>query len=343
MQEYQYPFPFKLENGYHLEQVRIGYHCYGSLNENKDNVIWVCHALTANSNVTDWWSGLFGEGKLFDPKNHFIICANNLGSPYGSTCPNDINSSTRERYGMSFPNYTIRDSANFLLLLKEHLGIKNIKTLIGGSCGGNIALEMAYTLQEEVENLILLCNTHKETPWNIAIHQAQRLAIEADQEFKINRIDAAKAGLKAARAMALVGYRTFWSFNKTQAETSEEITSDFKASSYINYQGQKLVDRFDAHSYYKLLNALDTHNISRNRGTAKESLKKIISNTTIIGIKSDFLIPISEQKFLHDHIPYSKFFQIESDYGHDGFLLEFDQIQNIIENQTKIKSYPKAS
>ena len=143
MEYFQYQQPFTLENGQSLPELTIAYHSYGELNENKDNVIWICHALTANSDVADWWPGMIGKGLLFDPEKDFIVCANILGSCYGSTGPLSINPENGEPYFNSFPIVTIRDMVKAHMLLRQHLGITKISLLIGGSIGGYQALEWA--------------------------------------------------------------------------------------------------------------------------------------------------------------------------------------------------------
>ncbi len=325
---FKYNQAFNLEIEGALNELEIRYTTYGKLNKERSNVIWVCHALTANSEVADWWSGLFGEGELFDPSKYFIICANNLGSPYGSTSPISINPDSGKSYGLDFPKLSLRDTARANLLLMEHLAIKDIHLLIGGSCGGNIAVEMGYLLGLKIENLVLLCSAAQESPFNIAVHEGQRLAIEADCSFGTQEQGAGAKGLKAARGMALNFYRTFDSICNAQKEESVDVIDDFKASSYIRYQGKKLVDRFDPVCYYTLLRTLDTHNIGRARGSVKKALAKIMCPTLCIGIDSDALIPVQEQKFLANYIPKGTLVEIQSIYGHDGFLLEFEQIKN---------------
>lgn len=322
--------PFSLENGDYLPEIQIAYHTYGQLNSKKDNVIWVCHALTANSQIDDWWKGLFGEERVFDPGKYFIVCANNLGAPYGTISPKFSHPKTGERYGLSFPEFTLRDTARMHLELKKALGIEDIHLLIGGSCGGNICLEMAIFLGKKVKNLALLCCSAQEKPWTIAIHESQRIALRGDADFFENKEGAGLEGLKTARAFALPFYRTAVSMNVRQSEEDLTKKSDFRASSYINYQGEKFVARFDAHCYYKLLNALDTHNVGRGHNSVPEALGKIKADTLCIGIDSDIFIPIEEQKYLAKHIPNSKYAEVKSIFGHDAFLIEFGQINGLV-------------
>ncbi|MFT6811292.1 MAG: homoserine O-acetyltransferase [Saprospiraceae bacterium] len=322
--------PLLLESGDQLQAPTVSYSTYGALNEDKDNVIVVCHALTANSNVHDWWAGLFGEGKVYDPSVYFIICANNLGSPYGTSSPKSIDPNSEERYGMDFPFYTIRDTADLQLRLLEHLGIEHIHLLIGGSCGGNIAQEMAINLGEKIDNLVFMCCSAQETPWVISIHESQRIVLKGDPSLSNNSASAGKEGLRGARAFALPFYRSHPSFKIRQSEGDNEKINDFKAASYIRYQGQKFVDRYDAHSYYKQLIALDTHNIARGRIDMKSALALISARTLCIGFSTDLLIPVVEQQILAEHIPNAKYAEIETEFGHDAFLIEIDELQRII-------------
>ncbi len=321
---------FKLESGEEIPELRIRYHTYGKLNENKDNVIWVCHALTANSAVHDWWSGLFGAGNIFDPEKYFIVCSNNFGSPYGSSSPEHINPITNERYGMSFPDFTLKDTALAIIELMDHLEIADIHLLMGGSCGGNIALEIAIVLQERIKNMVLLCCSAQEKPWTIAIHHAQRMVLDTDPDFNKNRSRTAINGLKAARAFALPFYRTSRSMNLRQQEEESDKTADFKASSYLAYQGEKFTKRFDAHCYYKLLCALDTHNLGRGRKSVASALQQIKCKTLVLGIDSDIFIPVNEQLYLSKHLPNAQYKEIKSIFGHDAFLIETNQIKEQI-------------
>ena len=162
--------PFPLEAGEILPQLTVAYHTYGTLNAAGDNVIWVCHALTANSNVADWWAGLFGLGRLFDPERYYIVCANIIGSCYGSTCARSIHPETGKPYGPDFPVVTIRDMVQAHDLLRKHLQINEIALCVGGSCGGHQVMEFAYLLKERMKKMALLVTSARETAWAIAIH-----------------------------------------------------------------------------------------------------------------------------------------------------------------------------
>lgn len=323
---------FKLENGKKIRHLQIAYHTYGTLNDKKDNVIWVCHALTANSDVFDWWKGLFGKNDIFNPKEHFIVCANVLGSPYGTSSPLNENPATGLPYYLSFPQFTVRDMCAAHQLLANHLGIQQIGVIIGGSMGGQQALEWAIKEPERIRKMILLATNAQHSSWGIAFNESQRLAISSDRTFYSQQPNGGKKGLKAARSIALLSYRSYETYAATQIEVTNEKTDGFKASSYQSYQGEKLVNRFNAYSYWFLSKAMDSHNVGRGRGSVEEALKQIKAKTLVVGIKTDLLFPLEEQRFLARHIPSSQFVELNSIYGHDGFLIETGMLSNEIGN-----------
>lgn len=328
-QFFTHNLPFALECGEQLPKVEIAYDTYGTFSPAKDNVVWVFHALTANSDASDWWSGLIGKGKLFNPDEHFIVCANIIGSCYGSSGPISINPKSGKPYYSSFPMVTIRDMVKAHRLLQDHLGIKRVKFGLGGSMGGYQLLEWAVEEQGLFENMILLTTSAQESSWGKAIHEAQRLAIEADSTWKDDDPNAGKKGLKAARGIGMLTYRNYEIYGITQKDETGTI-SDFKACSYIRYQGEKLANRFNTFSYHLLTKAMDNHSVNRARGNVESVLNTIKSKTLIIGISSDILCPLKEQEFLAKHIPDSRLVVIDSPYGHDGFLIEFEQINKSI-------------
>ncbi len=321
-----YKQSFKLESGITLPQFHLAYTTYGQLNETKDNVVWIFHALTANSDAAEWWPGLVGDGKLFNPAESFIVCVNMPGSCYGSTGPLDNNPETGEPYYHSFPFFTTRDMIRSYQLLKEYLGITKIKTGIGGSMGGQQLVEWAIEEPELFENIIPLASNAFHSPWGIAFNASQRLAIEADQTWKQTTPQAGINGMKAARSLALLSYRNYQTYQLSQSESTDEKITDFKSESYQRYQGEKLAKRFNAFSYYFLSKSMDAHNVGRNRDGSIAALQQIKAKTLVISISSDILFPPTEQQFLAGNIPGAVYKTIESDYGHDGFLLEFEQI-----------------
>lgn len=323
MNSYTYTGKFTLENGFNFPQIDIAYTTYGTLNADKSNVVWVCHALTANADVADWWNGVVGSNHVIDPQKYFIVCANILGSCYGSTGPLSINPLTQQPYYNSFPLITIRDMVNAHILLRKHLGIEKIFLVMGGSMGGYQAMEWCIMENKVIKNLFLLATSASESAWGIATHTAQRLSIEADGTWNTASPTAAAKGLKAARAIGMLTYRNYGIMVKQQTDSDFEKTDNYKATSYINYQGDKLVHRFNAYSYWHLTKSMDSHHLGRGRGgNLKAVLKNINQRTLIIGISSDILCPLTEQHFLSRHIPHATMIEIDSDYGHDGFMVE---------------------
>lgn len=329
VQYFDYNHPFELERGGTLPSLRIAYHTYGEFRN--DNVVWVCHALTANSDVADWWPHTVERGRFLDPESHFVVCANILGSHYGSTGPLSINPESGREWFAEFPKLTIRDVVRAHRLLADHLGIKSIKVLIGSSVGGFQAVEWAVMEPEFIDRLVLIATAAKATPWQIAIDQTQRMAILADSTYGEPRADAAIKGMAAARAIGLLTYRGAEGYNLTQQECSDEPRySEFRACTYQSYQGEKLCRRFDAYSYMTILDCFDTHDVGRNRGGLKAALKRITSPTLVVGITTDIIFTPEEMQQLCSLIPSAQYYQIDSPFGHDGFLVEHEQLNSIL-------------
>lgn len=327
MEIFEYASDFTLENGQVLNGLTIAYKTYGKLNANRSNVVWICHALTANADVADWWKGIVGGGCVINPEKYFIVCANILGSCYGTTGPLDNSFKTGLPYYSDFPSVTIRDMVGAHILLRKHLGIENIYLLMGGSMGGYQVLEWSIMEKEVIKNVFLIATSPSESAWGVSVHTAQRLAIEADVSWREHRPDAGSRGLKAARAIGILTYRNYAIFQDKQTDPDPEKIDNFKASSYIIYQGDKLAKRFNAYSYWLLTKAMDSHHLARKRGgDLIRTLNGIEQPTFIIGIKSDILCPLDEQRFMAEHMPHADLVEIDSTYGHDGFIIETQQI-----------------
>jgi len=327
MKTLNYTQPFKTELGATLSGIEIAYDTWGELNADADNVIWICHALTANSDAESWWPGMVGKGLLFDTDKYFIVCANVLGSCYGSTGPASTNPATGRLWLNEFPDVTVRDLVNAHEILRKHLKINRIHSIIGASIGGFQSLEYCIMHPGIINRLIFIASSAKQSPWAIGFSQSQRLAMEADPSFNGDP-EGGKKGLRAARSIALLSYRNAAAYNKTQAEEDDDKTSSFKAASYQDYQGDKLVNRFNPYSYYCLVNLSDTHNTGRGRGGSAKALASIKARTLCIGITSDILFPVEEQKYVAANIPGAEYIEIDSFYGHDGFLIESEIITN---------------
>ncbi len=330
---FQYRGVFYTERKEKIKNLNLTYHTYGTLNDKRNNVVWVNHTLTSDSDFQSWWHTFFKKDGVFDGNDYFVICVNTPGSCFGSSSP-----STYPEGPNKFPKLTIRDIVNSYEILRKELKIQKIDYLIGASFGGQIALEWAIKSPSKFKNLILLATNAKHSPWGIAFNEAQRKALEIDSSFK-HPVDknAGKEGLKLARAISLLSYQSYDIYEDRQQE-SDDIIENHKCIAYQNYQGEKFVSRFDPWSYYFLSLAMDSHNVGRNRGNCVQALKQIKAKTLVIGIENDVLFPIKEQELLSQHIPNSQLKTIQSDYGHDAILLEYQQIEKHIKEFKKQNS-----
>ncbi|MBR5132801.1 MAG: homoserine O-acetyltransferase [Alistipes sp.] len=332
-QLYRHNEPLVLESGEVIEGLDIAYDTFGKLNDAKDNVIWVCHALTANSDVADWWPHTVEQGKFLDPERYFIVCANFLGSHYGTTSPLSVNPKTGRKWYYDFPRITVRDMVRCHQILARALGIERVKLLIGSSIGGFQCMEWAIMEPQFMENLSLIATTTCSEPWAAAFNESQRMAIRLDKTWGEERDDAGIDGMAVARSIALISYRGGAAYNATQQEENlTEASFERRAHSYQQYQGEKLRRRFNALSYYRLSEAVDSHNIARGRGSIAQALSTIEARTLVVAISSDILFPPEAHTPLREHIADVEYHLIESSFGHDGFLVEHEKLNTIIEN-----------
>lgn len=331
---FYYNESFLLESGETLPSFHLAYTTHGKLNTAKNNVVWIFHALTANSNPVEWWPGLVGDGKLIDPANYFIVCVNKPGSPYGSISPLSKNPTSNQSYYHDFPVFTIRDMIKTYQLLKQQLGITKIYIGLGGSTGGMQLLEWAIEEPNLFEHIIPIATNAVLSPWGIAFNTSQRLAIEADTSFYTKQHDGGQKGLAVARSIAMLSYRHYNGYGITQRRDKTFVplseNAAYAADNYQRYQGLKLTQRFNAICYYRLTQSMDSHDVGRNRVDVSTALKKIKAKTLVIGISSDLLYPIEEQVYLQQTIPGASLLTIHSEYGHDGFLLEYEKIETAI-------------
>ncbi len=320
---------FSLEAGGTLPGFQLKYSTLGELNARKSNVIWVCHALTGSSSFQDWWGDLFTPDGPFSPQEHFIICVNTLGGCYGSTGPLSVNPETGLPYFHDFPFLTNRDIVRAFELLRMDLSLEKIHTLIGGSLGGQQALEWAVLRPYTFQYLVPIACNARHSPWGIAINESQRMAIEADASWSNKTVVAGSKGLAAARAMSMVTFRAYQAYGEQQQDEYPKLDRH-KASAYQQYQGDKLVKRFNAFSYWTLTKAMDSHHVGRDEEGVQSALRKIQSSTLVIGIDSDLLFPVAEQELISSAIPNSQLEVIHSEFGHDAFLIETEKLKSII-------------
>jgi len=344
--------PFELFSGKVLPEVEVAYETYGKLNENKDNVILILHALTGSAHVAGyhhpddkypgWWDGLIGNGMALDPAKYFIICTNVIGGCYGTTGPKSTNPLTGKPYAMNFPVVTVRDMVRLQKLFLKEIGINKIKLAIGGSLGGMQALEWATTYPNIVENIVSIAATGKLSTQGIAFDYIQRRAIEDDPLWQDGNYYPGRGpekGLALARMIGIITYKSEESW-KTKfgrvfaGQNYLDYKGRFEIENYLDYQGRKLVERFDANSYLYLLKAMDLHDLGFGYKSYVEALRRIISKVLIIGINSDLLYPPWLQYQLVEELSANKvnvvYKEINSPHGHDAFLIEFDKLNAIL-------------
>lgn len=323
---------FVTESGFTIPEPTVAYQTWGSLNRHRDNAVLVCHALTGNTAADEWFSGIFGTGKILDPEHHFIICPNALGSCYGSTGPASKNPETGKPYRIDFPKVSVRDMVRLHQRLLDSLGVQGVELVIGGSLGGMQALEFSI-MDLRVRSAVLIGMGKAHSPWAVGISHTQRQAIYGDPNWNdgfYREQQPPAHGLALARMIAMNSYRSPADFQSKFARRLQDGTPEFEVESYLNYQGKKIVDRFDAASYVRLTQAMDTHDVARNRSTYKEILGGVRAPVLVIGIDSDILYPPEEQKELAGLLHSGQYAEIESPHGHDAFLIEFDQITQLV-------------
>ncbi|PSQ98613.1 MAG: homoserine O-acetyltransferase [Bacteroidetes bacterium QS_9_68_14] len=355
---------FALENGAVLREVSVAYHTWGTLNAARDNAVVVCHALTGSADVSDWWSGLLGPGRAFDPGQDFVVGLCALASPYGTASPLTDDPVTGEPYGADFPKVTIRDTVRLHRRVLERLGVRQVALAAGGSMGGMHVLEWAFEEKADgtpfVQALAPVAVGRRHAPWQIGWNEAQRQAIYADARWRGGHYtpgEGPRQGLAAARMVAMVSYRSYPSYAErfgrermapTQAtpEPAGAATSQqqngrsggdkpenevFAVESYLRYQGQKLTGRFDANCYVRLTQQMDSHDVARGRSGGPDDsyadvLGRIRQPALVVGIDSDVLYPLAEQRQLAAHLPNATLDVLASPHGHDAFLIETDAL-----------------
>jgi homoserine O-acetyltransferase len=339
--------PLKLDCGLDLGPYQIAYTTYGKLNADKSNAVLVCHALTGDQHVANvnpitgkpgWWTTMIGPGKVIDTDRFFVICSNVLGGCLGSSGPKEINPATAKPYGLQFPVITIRDMVNAQAMLLDHLGIRQLFCVIGGSMGGMQVLQWAASYPERVFAAIPIACAAKHSAQNIAFHEVGRQAIYADPQwqkgdyFEQNTIP--RAGLAVARMAAHITYLSEAALHRKfgrNLQNRERITygfeTEFQVESYLLHQGSSFVERFDANSYLYITRAMDYFDLAAQAGGV---LANVFQGTRtkfcVVSFTSDWLFPTSENKeivrALNAAAANVSFVEIETDKGHDAFLLD---------------------
>lgn len=325
--------PFRLESGETLPEVEIAYEIAGTLAPDKGNVILVCHALTGNSHTVGteedpgWWDGLIGPGRWIDTNRYAIVTMNTLGGCSGSTGPVSIDPRTGRPYGSSFPSLTIRDMVRAQHACLERLGFQRVYAIIGGSMGGMLALEWAVMFPGFAQKCIPIATGTTLSALSMAMNEIGRQSIIQDPLWNNGNYDPERGpevGLSIARMVGMVSYRTEALFERRFRDKEcprEEV------GSYLRYQGQKLVKRFDANTYLHFLQAMDTHDLGRGRGGDKAALQRAEAEFLVIGFTEDLYFPVRQQRELYQALSEQgknvQYVECSSIYGHDAFLVDF--------------------
>lgn len=355
------PGPLRLDGGGLLSPVEIGYETYGTLNADGSNAILICHALTGDQHVASphprtgkpgWWTRLVGEGKPIDPARHFVICSNVIGSCMGSSGPATIDPSTAEPWGMRFPVITIRDMVRAQAMLLDHLGVGQLKAVVGGSMGGMQALSWAATFPERVRACVMVASTARHSAQNIAFHEVGRQAIMADPKWRggayYESNDPPAAGLAVARMAAHITYLSEAGLtekfgrrlqarpDRPDGAKSFGFDADFQVESYLRHQGLSFVDRFDANSYLYITRALDYFDLAEEHGgLLANAFRGTKTRFCLVSFDTDWLYPTAESRAVVQALnaagAAASFVELSSPYGHDAFLLEAPEMNRVID------------
>ncbi len=356
--------PLPLDNGQALPDVTIAYESYGALNADKSNAILICHPLTADQFVASdhpvtgkpgWWATLIGPGKMIDTDTYFVICTNVLGGCMGSTGPSSVNPETGNPFALDFPVITLADMVRAQVAVIDALGIEMLHAVIGGSMGGMQVLEWAAGYGERVFAAAPIATAARHTPQNIAFHEVGRQAVMADPDWADGKYaltdQRPTKGLAVARMAAHVTYLSEQALNhkfgrdfQDRDAASFSFDADFKVESYLRHQGKSFVDRFDANSYLYITRAMDYFDLSRGEPLAA----RFVDTKTkflLASFTSDWLYPTDESKrivrALHGAGADVSFTEIESDKGHDAFLLDepgfFDVLNGFVQSIGKAR------
>lgn len=350
------PHQLELECGRRLGAVTIAYETYGELNKDKSNAILVIHALTGDAHAAGrhhpsdrkpgWWDNMIGPNKAFDTDRYFVICANCIGGCKGSTGPSSINPETGKPYGLDFPMVTIGDMVQAQKELIDRLGIDQLACVVGGSMGGMQVLQWATTYPDRMRLVIPIATTARLSPQAIAFDAVGRHAIMADPNWNNGNYYGGQIPSRGLGIARMIGHITYLSDASMHAkfgrDLQDKVTPDydfvteFQVESYLNYQGDEFVKRFDANSYLYLSKAMDYFDLSQPSGDLREALSRVRAAALVISFSSDWLFPSYMSKEIvsalrRNNVDVS-YAEIQSDYGHDAFLLEVETLSRLITN-----------
>jgi homoserine O-acetyltransferase len=357
--------PLLLEGGDYLGPVEVEYECYGTLNAPADNAVLICHALTGDAHAAGWdkgpfgplreyrrtkpgwWDVLIGPGKAVDTRKYFVLCVNVLGGCYGTSGPSSINPQTGRPYGLSFPIVTVGDWARLQIAILDRLGINSVKCVIGGSMGGQIALELGLLHPERFRSLAILSAGHRLTTQGLAFNAVARNAIISDQNFKYGDYyegEKPLTGLSVARMLAHITYLSEESMGRKfgrrlRGKDVPDFTLtgiEFEMESYLNHQARSFVRRYDANSYLYLTRAMDYYDAASKWGDGdlSRAMERLKARTLVVSFSSDWLFPPELIRELvtamcRARLPVS-YVNIPSRYGHDAFLVETEVVSRLV-------------
>ena len=348
--------PLRLDAGVDLSPFQIAYQTYGTLNEARSNAILVCHALTGDQHVANvspvtgkpgWWESMVGPGKSIDTGRYFVICANVLGGCLGTTGPASPNPETGKAYGLDLPVITIHDMVRSQAMLLDELGIETLLCVIGGSMGGMQVLQWAASYPERVFSAIPIATGARHSSQNIAFHEVGRQAIMADPDWRggsyIAENVSPRKGLSVARMAAHITYLSEAALHRKFGRSLQDrdaltfgFDADFQIESYLRYQGMTFVDRFDANAYLYMTRAMDYFDLAIDYGGSLASaFKGTATRFCVMSFTSDWLFPTAESRdivhALNAAAANVSFVEIETDKGHDSFLLDEPEMFRIID------------
>jgi homoserine O-acetyltransferase/O-succinyltransferase len=346
--------PLALDAGGALSHITVAYETFGELNASRSNAVLVLHALTGDSHVAGapypghplpgWWEEMIGPGLAIDTDRFCVVCPNVLGGCQGTTGPASIDPATGRAYGSRFPKITVRDQVAVEAAVGDALGIEQWVCVIGASMGGQRALEWAATYPERVPRAVVIAANAVASADEIALCGLQIRAITADPNFRGGDYYDAPAGegpwrgMSVARGIGWVSYRSGAEFDErfgASAQDGEDPLQGgrFAIESYLEYHGEKLSERFDANTYIVLSRVMQLHDVGRGRGGVEAALARVQAHVTLAGVSSDRLYPLQQQEELARLLPRSSGVHvIESDAGHDAFLIEVDAMGKIVES-----------
>jgi homoserine O-acetyltransferase len=350
------PNEMTLECGRTLGPITLAYETYGELNEARDNAILVVHALSGDAHAAGyhhprdkqpgWWDIMIGPGRAFDTRKYFVICSNIVGGCQGSTGPSSINPRTGRPYGLSFPMVTVRDWVDTQKVLVDHLGIKRLLGVVGGSTGGMQVLQWVVSYPDMVRLAIPIATTSRLSAQAIAFNEVGRMAIQSDPNWREGDYygkTLPRRGLAIARMIGHITYLSDRSMHQKFGRKLQDksaygynFLTDFQVESYLRYKGDHFVNRFDANSYLYITKAMDYFDLTQAYGSLEEAFAGVKAKFLVISFSSDWLFPtymsketVSALRRVHAYVIFT---EIQTDYGHDAFLLESEQLSSLISN-----------